>query len=141
MLLHVCSVMKYVHFYINARSSTTSWLIIHDIMYTSRYNTINAVGYAYIKYEKETGYHDSAYVPQCTNMCNALALHQKGGCMSPHKCAPKWHLFFGSSLLHVTKSWPMWIYAGTLRTAHICHCVQLCGSAIYKPTDIIYQYS
>jgi len=73
MLLHVCSVMKYVHFYINAGSSTTSWLIIHDIMYTSRYNTINAVGYAYIKYEKETGYHDSAYVPQCTNMCNAPA--------------------------------------------------------------------
>jgi len=43
--------------------------------------------------------------PMCHNapIC-ATHLHQKGGCMSPHKCAPKWHLFFGSSLLHVTKS-------------------------------------
>jgi len=29
---------------------------------------INAGGYAHIKYVKGTGYHDSSYVPQGTNM-------------------------------------------------------------------------
>ena len=61
---------------------------------------------------------DTSYVPQGTNMY----LHQKCGCMGPHNCAPKWHLF-GSSILqgstimtnvNICRNSPLW---------SLCDCV------------------
>ena len=92
---------------------------IHDTMYTLRYSTINAGGYAHVKYEKETGYRDSSYVTQFRLPPSKRWLH--GPPQVCYQMAFYWLIHFAGFHSHDQQ-----IYAGT---AHIYHCVQLCGNA------------